>query len=150
MARITSDCAPFSPPHEAAGSCSRPTSCSGTTRSCGQSQRARSCAPRSLALSLPPSLARPFATASPTLQYAGHPSSALCGTCCQRVPKFLKASGGGRCRVHAEEFYLDEPAFHAAFAQAFKRVTELGFMFRHGGGCPCLLPLPLPAALPPC
>ena len=35
-------------------------------------------------------------------------------------------------RVHSEEFYEDEAAFHAAFADAFKRVTELGFMFRPG------------------
>lgn len=35
-------------------------------------------------------------------------------------------------RPHAEEFFEDEAAFHAAFAAAFKRVTELGFMFRNG------------------
>jgi hypothetical protein len=35
-------------------------------------------------------------------------------------------------RVHAEEFFEDEGAFHEAFAAAFKRVTELGFMFRPG------------------
>lgn len=35
-------------------------------------------------------------------------------------------------RVHAEEFFENEGAFHEAFAAAFKRVTELGFMFRPG------------------
>jgi catalase (peroxidase I) len=48
------------------------------------------------------------------------------------LPTDLMLRDDEALRVHSEEFYADEGAFHAAFADAFKQVTELGFMFREG------------------
>ena len=48
------------------------------------------------------------------------------------LPTDMMLRNDAALRVHAEAFFEDERAFHAAFASAFKRVTELGFMFRRG------------------
>jgi hypothetical protein len=48
------------------------------------------------------------------------------------LPTDLMLRDDEALRVHADEFDADEGAFHVAFADAFKRVTELGFMSREG------------------
>lgn len=47
------------------------------------------------------------------------------------LPTDLLLRNDPALRVHAEEFFDDETAFHRTFAAAFKRVTEAGFMFRN-------------------